>query len=179
MGHGVRPERQQIFTWVKSDKMSAICDRLGWISPCQLCETWEKKLHPKEDLMPGYNTQFELSVEDLDLIETALMRNKLALTQESLKKRPDIAPEGDERIGDVSNVVFSNGWIADADGQVFIYYASSDTRMHVATSTLDQLLDYVTQSPEDGLGSRRSVDAICQLIERNQQLVHAAVPSLA
>lgn len=96
MGHGARPERQQIFTWVKSDKMSAICDRLGWISPCQLCETLEKKLHPKEDLMPGYNTQFELSVEDLDLIETALMRNKLALTQDSLKKRPNTAPEGDD-----------------------------------------------------------------------------------
>lgn len=90
-----------------------------------------------------------------------------------------IAPEGAERIGDVSNVVFSNGWIADEDGGVFIYYASSDTRMHVATSTLDQLLDYVTQSPADGMGSSASVASICQLIDRNKQLEKAPVPSLA
>ena len=62
-----------------------------------------------------------------------------------------LAPEGDERVGDVSNVVFSNGWIADEDGRVFIYYASSDTRMHVATSTIDRLLDYVKNTPPDPL----------------------------
>ncbi|WP_375418266.1 glycosidase [uncultured Hymenobacter sp.] len=90
-----------------------------------------------------------------------------------------IAPEGAERTGDVSNVVFSNGWIADDDGRVFIYYASSDTRMHVATSTLDQLLDYVTQSPADGMGSRASVASICQLIDRNKQRETVPVPSLA
>jgi 4-O-beta-D-mannosyl-D-glucose phosphorylase len=61
-----------------------------------------------------------------------------------------LAPEGEERIGDVSNVVFSNGWIADEDGSVFIYYASSDSRMHVATSTIDLLVDYVTNTPPDG-----------------------------
>ena len=88
-----------------------------------------------------------------------------------------IAPEGEERIGDVSNVVFSNGWIADEDGTVFIYYASSDTRMHVATSTLAQLLDYVTQSPADGLGSSASVEAICELIDRNKQLENVPAPS--
>jgi sugar lactone lactonase YvrE len=53
-----------------------------------------------------------------------------------------IAPEGEERVGDVSNVAFSNGWILDEDGTVFMYYASSDTRLHVATSTLDQLADF-------------------------------------
>jgi 4-O-beta-D-mannosyl-D-glucose phosphorylase len=61
-------------------------------------------------------------------------------------KRPSghfIEPLGDERVGDVSNVTFSNGWILDDDGKVFIYYASSDTRMHVATTTLKKLLDYV------------------------------------
>ena len=61
-----------------------------------------------------------------------------------------IAPEGDEMIGDVSNVLFCNGWIADDDGKVFIYYASSDSRMHVATSTIEKLLDYVMNSPADG-----------------------------
>lgn len=64
-----------------------------------------------------------------------------------------IAPLGDERVGDVSNVTFSNGWILDDNGDVFIYYASSDTRMHVATSTVNQLVDYCVNTPEDGLRS--------------------------
>ncbi|RZK43993.1 MAG: glycosidase [Pedobacter sp.] len=81
-----------------------------------------------------------------------------------------IAPEGEERIGDVSNVVFSNGWIVEPDGKVLIYYASSDTRMHVATSSLDQLLDYVVNNPEDGLRSAASVETINGIIERNEQL---------
>jgi 4-O-beta-D-mannosyl-D-glucose phosphorylase len=79
-----------------------------------------------------------------------------------------LAPEGDERIGDVSNVAFGNGWILDDDGRVFIYYASSDTRLHVATSTLDQLLDYVVNTPEDGLRSAASVQRINELIAKNQ-----------
>ncbi|WP_045688600.1 glycosidase [Hymenobacter sp. AT01-02] len=87
-----------------------------------------------------------------------------------------IAPEGEERIGDVSNVVFSNGWIADANGQVFIYYGSSDTRMHVATSTIDQLVDYVTNTPEDGLQSHSSAQAICELIGRNKAFPRASHP---
>lgn len=78
-----------------------------------------------------------------------------------------IAPEGDERVGDVSNVTFANGWILDDDGTVFIYYASSDTRMHVATSTLDQLLDYVINTPADGLRSAASVERLNALIDRN------------
>ena len=81
-----------------------------------------------------------------------------------------IAPEGAERIGDVSNVVFANGWVARADGTVLIYYASSDTRMHVARSTLDQLLDYVTNTPEDGLRSAASVQQRIALIRRNRAL---------
>jgi 4-O-beta-D-mannosyl-D-glucose phosphorylase len=79
-----------------------------------------------------------------------------------------IAPYGDERVGDVSNVVFSNGWIADEDGQVFIYYASSDTRMHVATSTVDQLIDYCINTPEDKLRTYGSVETINELIDRNR-----------
>lgn len=80
-----------------------------------------------------------------------------------------MAPEGEERVGDVSNVLFSNGWIADDDGTVFIYYASSDTRMHVATSTIDKLVDYCLNTPEDGLRSTNSVLSILRLIEKNKQ----------
>lgn len=79
-----------------------------------------------------------------------------------------LAPEGEERIGDVSNVLFSNGWVADDDGKVFIYYASSDTRMHVATSTVEQLIDYVVNTPEDGYQSDKSVQTILSIIERNK-----------
>ncbi len=79
-----------------------------------------------------------------------------------------MAPQGEERIGDVSNVLFSNGWVAGADGRVHIYYASSDTRIHVATSTIDQLLDYVLNTPEDGLRSAASVQTRLELIRRNR-----------
>ncbi|NID12342.1 glycoside hydrolase family 130 protein [Fibrivirga algicola] len=83
-----------------------------------------------------------------------------------------LAPEGEERVGDVSNVAFANGWILDDDGTVFIYYASSDTRMHVATSTLDQLLDYVINTPPDGFRSATSVDRLNVLIDRNKAYQH-------
>lgn len=79
-----------------------------------------------------------------------------------------IAPLQDERVGDVSNVVFANGWIADEDGKVYIYYASSDTRMHVATSTIDQLVDYCINSPEDRLHSHLSVQTINEVIDMNK-----------
>lgn len=82
-----------------------------------------------------------------------------------------LAPAEEERIGDVSNVLFSNGWIADDDGTVYIYYASSDTRMHVATSTIDRLVDYCFHTPADGLRSAASVEKICQLIEANKAIV--------
>jgi 4-O-beta-D-mannosyl-D-glucose phosphorylase len=81
-----------------------------------------------------------------------------------------MAPEGEERVGDVSNVVFSNGWIADDDGTVFIYYASSDSRLHVATSTVGQLLDYVINTPEDGLRSAASVSTLNAIIDHNLSL---------
>ncbi|WP_426292145.1 glycosidase [Dyadobacter endophyticus] len=78
-----------------------------------------------------------------------------------------LAPEGIERIGDVSNVVFSNGWIADDDGSVFIYYGSSDTRLHVATTSVERLLDYVIHTPSDGLTSAASRNTLTAIIGRN------------
>lgn len=81
-----------------------------------------------------------------------------------------IAPEGEERVGDVSNVVFSNGIIARDNGEIYIYYASSDTRVHVATTTVEQMLDYVINTPEDAFRSYASVQQRLELIERNLSL---------
>ena len=79
-----------------------------------------------------------------------------------------MAPERGEYIGDVMNVLFSNGWIADEDGKVFIYYASSDTRMHVATSTVDRLVDYCLNTSPDGLRTGLTVETLNRLIDKNQ-----------
>jgi 4-O-beta-D-mannosyl-D-glucose phosphorylase len=79
-----------------------------------------------------------------------------------------IVPQGDERIGDVSNVVFSNGWVAKADGRVFIYYGASDTRTQVATTTVERLLDYALNTPEDGLRSAECVRQRIALIRGNR-----------
>ena len=79
-----------------------------------------------------------------------------------------MAPQGAERVGDVSNVLFCNGWIADDDGTVYIYYASADTRLHVATTSVDRLLDYCLHTPPDGLRSACSVAAVRELIGRNR-----------
>lgn len=79
-----------------------------------------------------------------------------------------MAPEEDERIGDVSNVLFSNGWIADEDGTVYIYYASSDTRLHVAVSDISRLVDYCLHTPSDGLRTGASVAEICKLARSNK-----------
>ncbi len=78
-----------------------------------------------------------------------------------------IAPMGSEYVGDVANVTFSNGWIADEDGKVYIYYASSDTRMHVATSSIDRLVDYCLNSPADGYTTTASVETLKKLIDKN------------
>ena len=79
-----------------------------------------------------------------------------------------MAPEGGEYMGDVMNVLFANGWIADEDGRVFIYYASSDTRMHVATSTVERLVDYCLHTPADGLRTGLSVQAVNRLVDMNK-----------
>lgn len=78
-----------------------------------------------------------------------------------------MAPVGEEYMGDVMNVLFANGWIKDEDGRVFIYYASSDTRMHVAESTVDRLVDYCMNTPQDGLTTTESVRTINRLIDKN------------
>jgi 4-O-beta-D-mannosyl-D-glucose phosphorylase len=78
-----------------------------------------------------------------------------------------MAPEFEERVGDVSNVVFCNGAVAKENGDIFIYYGSSDTRTHVATTTVEKMLDYVTQTPEDGLRSAACVQQRLALIRRN------------
>ncbi len=78
-----------------------------------------------------------------------------------------MGPLKGERVGDVSNVLFANGWIADEDGKIYIYYASSDTRMHVATSTIDQLIDYCINTPQDEFRSAASVKRINKLIDKN------------
>lgn len=79
-----------------------------------------------------------------------------------------MAPRRGERVGDVSNVLFSNGWIADEDGAVYIYYASSDTRMHVAVSSIDKLVDYCFNTPPDGLRSAASVEQVVRLVDKNK-----------
>ena len=82
-----------------------------------------------------------------------------------------IGPRGEERVGDVSNVVFTNGAIANGKGEVFIYYASSDTRMHVATTTIDKLVDYVFNTPSDPGRSVECVAQRCELIRRNEEFL--------
>ncbi len=82
-----------------------------------------------------------------------------------------LVPEDEERTGDVPNVAFSNGWIVKDSGDVFLYYASSDTRTHVATTTVDQLLDYVLHTPEDGLRSTTSVEARIKLLHANRDFL--------
>jgi 4-O-beta-D-mannosyl-D-glucose phosphorylase len=82
-----------------------------------------------------------------------------------------IAPEGEERVGDVSNVVFSNGWIVNEKNEVFIYYASSDTRLHVATSTIERLTDYTINTPADPLTSAACVAQRAELIRKNLALM--------
>ena len=78
-----------------------------------------------------------------------------------------IGPRGEERVGDVSNVVFTNGAIVNDKNEVFIYYASSDTRMHVATTTIDRLIDYVFNTPQDPGRSVLCVQQRCDLIKKN------------
>lgn len=82
-----------------------------------------------------------------------------------------LAPQGQERVGDVSNVVFSNGWVARDDGTLYIYYGSSDTRMHVATSTVDRLLNYVLHTPEDPLYTGKSLEQRMEMIQANQRFL--------
>jgi 4-O-beta-D-mannosyl-D-glucose phosphorylase len=85
-----------------------------------------------------------------------------------------IAPEGDERLGDVSNVVFCNGAVARQSGELLVYYASSDTRIHVARTTLDKMVDYAKHTPPDGLRSAACVQQRLELIERNLKILQSS-----
>jgi len=82
-----------------------------------------------------------------------------------------LAPQGEERIGDVSNVVFSSGWVARDDGELFVYYGSSDTRMHVATTTVAKMLDYVMHTPQDPMRSAGCVAQRIELIKNNLKVM--------
>ena len=82
-----------------------------------------------------------------------------------------MAPYGEERVGDVSNVLFSNGWIKKDNSEVYIYYASSDTRMHVATTTVEKLVDYCLNTPADGHRTHTSVATLNKLIAKNLQFM--------
>ncbi len=82
-----------------------------------------------------------------------------------------MAPDGEERVGDVSNVLFTNGWIKKDNGEVYIYYASSDTRMHVATTTVEKLVDYCLNTPADGYRTHTSVATLNKLIAKNLQFM--------
>lgn len=86
-----------------------------------------------------------------------------------------MAPLDEERVGDVSNVLFSNGWIPDDDGAVFIYYASSDTRMHVATTTIEKLIDYIMNTQLDEYNSAASVQKTIGLIQSNKKIARHKV----
>lgn len=79
-----------------------------------------------------------------------------------------MAPNYEETVGDVPNVLFGNGWIVEEDGKLFVYYASSDTRCHVAVSSVEKMLDYVKNTPQDGLTSAASVQEIIKLTDRNK-----------
>lgn len=82
-----------------------------------------------------------------------------------------IAPFGKERVGDVSNVVFTNGAIVRDSGEVYIYYASSDTRVHVASTTIERLIDYVFNTPTDPLRTADCVKQRCELIQKNKDYI--------
>lgn len=82
-----------------------------------------------------------------------------------------LGPHDWERVGDVSNVVFTNGAIARENGDIYLYYAASDTRMHVATTTVERLLDYVFGTPQDPMRSADCVRQRCALIEKNLEFL--------
>jgi len=125
-------------------------------APIKTDEGWLHLAHGVRNTAAGLRYVLYLFLSDLDNPSRVIYRPSGYF----------IAPQGKERIGDVSNVVFSNGWIQRGE-EVFIYYASSDTRMHVATSTIERLLDYVKNTPSDPLTSRGCVDQRMELMEKN------------
>ena len=129
-------------------------------APIKTAQGWLHLAHGVRNTAAGLRYTLYLFMTDLDDISKVIHKPAGHF----------MAPENEERVGDVSNVLFSNGWIADADGTVYIYYASSDTRMHVATSSIERLVDYVCNSPEDRFTSYGSVQTILELITKNESL---------
>jgi len=130
-------------------------------APIKTDKGWLQLAHGVRNTAAGLRYVLYLFLSDLKQPERVLARPSGYF----------LAPEGAERVGDVSNVVFSNGWVKKANGDVLIYYASSDTRLHVATSTVDKLLDYVLHTPEDGLRTGQSVQQRTALIRRNLEVM--------
>ncbi len=130
-------------------------------APLKTREGWLHLAHGVRNTAAGLRYVLYMFMTDLDDISKIIY----------LPAGHFMAPLNEERVGDVSNVLFSNGWIMDDDGTVFIYYASSDTRMHVAVSSIDRLINYVMNTPADGFRTGRSVENINRLIERNLLLM--------
>lgn len=126
-------------------------------APIKTAMGWLHLAHGVRDTADGYRYVLYMFLTDLDEPWKVIAKPGGYL----------MGSQGDERVGDVSNVLFSNGWVARADGNMFIYYGSSDTRTHVVTSTVDRLLDYVMNTPPDGLRSNRCVEQRCDLIKKN------------
>ena len=124
---------------------------------------WLHLAHGVRNTAAGFRYVLYLFMTDLENIATVLFKPAGYF----------MAPEGDERVGDVSNVVFSNGWILNEDGTVHIYYASSDTRLHVATTTIDRLIDYTLHTGADGFNSSKSVQRLTRIIEQNLHVMLA------
>jgi 4-O-beta-D-mannosyl-D-glucose phosphorylase len=125
--------------------------------PLQTPEGWVHLAHGVRNTAAGLRYVLYLFVTALDEPWRVVLRPGGYL----------MAPEGEERVGDVSNVVFSGGWIHDDDGTVFIYYGASDTRINVATTTVDRLLDYARSTPPDPLRSALVVEQRYELIRKN------------
>ena len=129
-------------------------------SPLKTAEGWLHLAHGVRNTAAGLRYVLYMFMTDLNDIQKVIHQPGGYV----------LAPNDTEIIGDVGNVLFSNGWIADDDGKIFVYYASSDTRTHVATSTIEILVDYCKNTPEDKLYSNGSVETILRLIERNKGL---------
>ncbi|MDM7926314.1 MAG: glycosidase [bacterium] len=130
-------------------------------APIKTSEGWLHLAHGVRNTAAGLRYVLYLLMTDLNDLTKVI-------------RRPGgyfLAPEGEERVGDVSNVVFSNGWVAKADGRVFIYYGSSDTRTHVATTTVEKLLDYCRNTPPDPLRSAACVSQRNEMIRRNLEIL--------
>lgn len=126
-------------------------------APIKTKQGWLHLAHGVRDTAAGYRYVLYVFLADLDRPWQVIAKPGGYL----------MSPQGDERVGDVSNVLFANGWVAQPEGCVLIYYGSSDTRTHVAISTVDRLLDYCLNTPADGLRSAACVQQRQQLIEKN------------